>query len=48
MASKSRYERGRDANRNTLASLADYVSLDGAYCCCEYLVPVGHDGLGVL
>ena len=49
MASQSRCERGRDANRNTLASLVDDVSPDGACCCCEYLfIPVGHDGLRVL
>ena len=47
--SQSRYEHGRDANTNTLASLVDDVSPDGACCCCEYLlVPVGLDGLRVL
>ena len=49
MAPQSGYERRRDANRNTLASLVYDVSPDGACCCCDYLVvPVGRDGLRVL
>ena len=49
MASQSGYERGRDENRNTLASLVDDVSPDGGCCCCKYLlVPIGHDGLCLL
>lgn len=41
VASKSRYDYGGDTNWNTLSSLVDYLSVDGANCRRGYLLVAG-------